>query len=202
MTSVPESPSSPAQITVLDTQGILKGLEPYSSIVVSVDTIIPAAKWAAPICPPHPCLQLAAYASPLHDEYIVWAFALWHERPRIPGVSDDQGFSIGYRYHLSFDSDKVNGHESFSGYSKDSRMKLRPSYVSRRLQSGISYTGHYTTLIDGRQYLAEWNSWLPRDEVGQEIPGMTEANGYVHMSSYSGALTYFDGDQINIDYYL
>jgi hypothetical protein len=123
--------------------------------------------------------------------------------PRIPGFGDDDmGFSIGYRTHLSFNTDKSNGDESFSGYSKDPRMRLRPSYVSRRLQSGISYTGHYTALVDGQRYLAEWNSWLPTDGVGQDIPGITEANGHVHMSSYSGALTYFDGDQINIDYYL
>jgi hypothetical protein len=70
------------------------------------------------------------------------------------------------------------------------------------MTSGISYTGHSTTLADGERSILEWKEWTAVTSVGRKISGMTELNGYVHMSPYSGALTYFEGEQIVIDYYL
>ena len=91
----------------------------------------------------------------------------------------------------------------FSGDDSD-MPKWRPLYTSRRVTSRISYAGHSTTLADGRRSILEWKDWLAVNSVGREITEITELDGHVHMSPYSGALTYFSfkGDQIVIDYYL
>jgi hypothetical protein len=101
--------------------------------------------------------------------------------------------SIGYRCQLSLRD------ESFSEFSGDSMPKSCPFYVARPMTSGISYAGHSTTLADGQRYILEWKDWTGADSVGRKITGMTEVESYVHMSPYSGALTYLKGD---IDYYL
>jgi hypothetical protein len=200
--SEPDPPSSISRISVIDIQSLAEYWMPKDSIEhwksVAILDILPLTSDSIH-CPCYsgPGFRLSAHESPLHaGMYVIWlcipsGFTADHPDPTSSsticryGLScNPKGPGVPYQLHL-----KSSAHTD----------------TCYDVNRDISYAGH-TEIFDYARNRTQRVLSLPELQTitndNDGLVDLPDAGDHIHVSAYSGALTYATHDSVVINYYL
>ncbi|KAF9467178.1 hypothetical protein BDZ94DRAFT_58203 [Collybia nuda] len=165
-------------------------VHPHSVSLINLPPLLSLVNTVVPHYSPH--LRVSAHACPLREGnvFIIWAC-----------VSPDDithSATVIHRYYLSLDPTNPRLVVDSTGISFD------PAHRAL-LTSGISYTGH--SMVRGapastQRRIVYWGERTSKKDDHRNFINIPHSFNNVHVSAYSGALTYSVGDDVIVDYFL
>lgn len=162
-------------------------------LIISLDDLPPLLSLVNTIYPPYsPHLRVSAHACPLHDGnvYIIWACT--SPDPSLHAAT------VIHRYRLFLNPANPRIVVDTTGISFDQ--------VHRALlTSGISYSGHSLVRAappNTQRRIVYWGERTSKKDDPRNFVDIPHSFNNVHVSAYTGALTYSAGDDAVIDYFL
>ncbi|KIM84432.1 hypothetical protein PILCRDRAFT_6101 [Piloderma croceum F 1598] len=201
ITSEPVPPSDISRISVIDIQSLAEYWMPIDSMEhwksVAIQDILPlTSDIIHGRCYHGPGFRLSAHESPLHEGlYVIWLFI----PSRNMALPDPTFCSTICRYNLSCNP---------QGPGVPNQLHLKSSMrtdTCYNVDRDISYAGH-TEIFDYVRNRTQRVLSLPELHMimndNDGLVDLPDAGDHIHISAYSGALTYATHDSVVINYYL